>query len=75
MKKTWSSESTGLADINVEASAKATILIPGMPVEAGVKAGTTLNAAVGNSREAQAGRNYEAQGLTKSTTTRLKRAY
>lgn len=40
-----------------------------------VGASTTMNAAVGNSKEAQMGRNYESQGFSKSITTRLKRTY
>jgi hypothetical protein len=35
----------------------------------------SVSASVGNSHESQTGRNYEAQGMTKSITTRLKRKY
>ncbi len=72
MDKTWRSKSTGLADINYSASVSAEVM-PGVGAEAGIQ--TTLNAAVGNSKEAQNGRNYEAGGLTSSVTSRLKRTY
>lgn len=97
MKKTWSSKSMGMADINLSASASgagattggetsesltdgtasmtssSTQSLPGMGADVG--ASTTLNAAVGNSKESQTGRSFEAQGMSKSVTTRLKRSY
>jgi hypothetical protein len=63
MRSSWKSKSTGLADIAVSAEA------------GGVGASTTLSAAVGNSKESSLGRRFEAQGLTQSVTTRLKRSY
>lgn len=47
--------------------------IPGLGGE--ISPQISVSASVGNSRESQTGRNYEAQGQTKSITTRLKRAY
>ena len=63
MKKSWSSKSMGMADIAVSAEA------------GGVGASTTLSAAVDNCKESQTGRSFEAQGMSKSVTTRLKRSY